>query len=56
VSKPLEIISEVVNLIDGVVSDSFNNKFVAMSQKFVSTINYSHFNHIEAKFDKQFSG
>jgi hypothetical protein len=42
-------------MIDGAVSASLNNKFVAMSEKFESTMN-SHLNRTEAKFGKQFSG
>jgi hypothetical protein len=55
VSKPLEANSDITNMIDGAVSASLNNKFVAMSEKFVSTMN-SHLDRIEAKFGKQFSG
>ena len=55
VSKPLEANSDIANLIDGAVSATFNNKFVAMSEKFESMIS-SRLDHIEAKFDKQFSG
>jgi hypothetical protein len=42
-------------MIDGAVSASLSNKFVAMSEKFESTMN-SHLDRIEAKFGKQFSG
>ena len=50
-SKPLEANSDIANLIDGAVSATFNNKFVAMSEKFESMIN-SRLDHIEAKFGK----
>jgi hypothetical protein len=55
VSKPLKANSYIANMIDGAVSASLNNKFVAMSEKFDSTMN-SRLDRIEAKFDKQFSG
>jgi hypothetical protein len=51
-SKLLEANSDVANIIDGVVSSILNNKFVAMSEKFESTIN-SHLDCIESKFGKQ---
>jgi hypothetical protein len=51
-SKLLEANSDVANIIDGVVSSILNNKFVAMSEKFESTIN-SHLDGIESKFGKQ---
>jgi hypothetical protein len=38
-------------MIDGAVSASLNNKFVAMSENFESTMN-SHLDRIEAKFGK----
>jgi hypothetical protein len=53
VSKPLEANSDIANMIDGAVSASLNNKFVAMSEKFESTMN-SRLVRIEAKFGKQF--
>jgi hypothetical protein len=46
--------SDFVNMIDGAVSTSLNNKFVAMSEKFESTIN-SNLDRIEDKFGKQLS-
>jgi molybdopterin converting factor small subunit len=46
--------SDIANMIDGAVSASLNNKFVAMSEKFESTIT-SRLDRIEAKFGKQFS-
>jgi hypothetical protein len=52
---PPEANSDIANMIDGAVSASLNNKFVAMSENFESTIT-SRLDHIEAKFDKQFSG
>jgi hypothetical protein len=55
VSKPLEANSDIANMIDGAVSASLNNKFVAMSEKFESTMN-SRLDRIEAKFGKQISG
>jgi hypothetical protein len=55
VSKPLEANSDIANMIDGAVSASLNNKFVAMSEKFESTMN-SRLDRIKAKFGKQFSG
>jgi hypothetical protein len=55
VSKPLEANSDIANMIDGAVSASLNNKIVAMSGKFESTMN-SHLDRIEAKFGKQFFG
>jgi hypothetical protein len=54
VSKPLEANSNIANMIDGASSASLNNKFVAISKKFESTMN-SRLDRIEAKFDKQFS-
>jgi hypothetical protein len=54
VSKPLEANSGIANMLGGVVSASLNNKFVAMSEKFESTMN-SRLDRIEAKFGKQFS-
>jgi hypothetical protein len=54
VSKLLEANSAIANLIDGDVSATFNSKFAATSDNFESKIN-SHLDHIEAKFDKQFS-
>jgi hypothetical protein len=54
-NKPLEANSDIANMIDGAVSASLNNKFVAMSEKFESTMN-SRLDRIEAKFGKQFSG
>jgi hypothetical protein len=50
-SKPLEVDSDIANMIDGAVSATLNNKFVAMSEKFESMIN-SHLDRIEAKFGK----
>jgi hypothetical protein len=47
--------SDIANMIDGAVSASLNNKFIAMSETFESTIT-SHLDCIEAKFGKQFSG
>jgi hypothetical protein len=44
----------MANMIDGAVSASLNNKFVAMSENFESMI-HSHLHRIEAKFGKQFS-
>jgi hypothetical protein len=55
VSKPLEANSDIANMIDGAISATLNNKFVAMSENFESTMN-SHLDRIEAKFGKQFSG
>jgi hypothetical protein len=55
VSKPLEANSDIANMIHGAVGASLNNKFVAMSEKFESTMN-SRLDRIEAKFGKQFSG
>jgi hypothetical protein len=52
---PPEANSDIANMIDGAVSASLNNKFVATSEKFESTIT-SHLDRIEAKFGKQFSG
>jgi hypothetical protein len=37
--KPLEANSDIANTIDGAISDRLNNKFVAMSENFESTIN-----------------
>jgi hypothetical protein len=54
-SKPLEANSDIANTIDGAISDRLNNKFVAMSENFESTIN-SRLDRIEAKIGKQFSG
>jgi hypothetical protein len=51
---PLEDNSDIINMIDGVVSVSLNNKFVAMSENFESMMN-SRLDRIEAKFGKQFS-
>jgi hypothetical protein len=39
VSKPLEANSDIANMIDGAVSASLNNQFVAMSEKFKSMMN-----------------
>jgi hypothetical protein len=55
VSKPLEANSDIANMIDEADSASLNNKFVAMSEKFESTMN-SRLDCIEAKVGKQFSG
>jgi hypothetical protein len=55
VSTPLEANSDIANMIDGAVSASLNNKFVAMSEKIESTMN-SCLDRIEAQFGKQFSG
>jgi hypothetical protein len=52
---PLEDNLDIANMIDGAVSASLNNKFIAMSGQFESTIN-SRLYRIEAKFGRQFSG
>jgi hypothetical protein len=54
-NPPPEDNLDIANMIDGAVSASLNNKFVAMSEKIESTIN-SHLDRIEAKFGKSFSG
>jgi hypothetical protein len=48
---PPEDNSDIDNMIDGHVIASLNNKFVAISEKFQSTIN-SRLDRIEAKFGK----
>jgi hypothetical protein len=40
VSKPLEANSDIANIIDGAVSASLNNKFVAMSEKFYDEFSF----------------
>ena len=55
VSNLSEITSEIVNFIDGAVSANFNNKFIALNEKFEKSIN-SRLERIEAKFDKLPSG